>query len=99
MKSNDATTRRTIAGEIGGANARASNRRQEASSEPVEKVFFMVLFAGEVMADKISKICTYFGADAASGHDGCLESDQRSCAAREHSCAPDAPPPTPRRVY
>jgi len=30
--------------------------------EPVEKVFFMVLFAGEVMADKITKICSYFGA-------------------------------------
>ena len=30
--------------------------------EPVEKVFFMVLFAGEVMRDKISKICSYFGA-------------------------------------
>ena len=30
--------------------------------EQVEKVFFMVLFAGEVMRDKISKICSYFGA-------------------------------------
>ena len=30
--------------------------------EPVEKVFFMVLFAGEVMREKISKICAYFGA-------------------------------------
>jgi V-type H+-transporting ATPase subunit a len=32
------------------------------SPEPVEKVFFMVLFAGEVMREKISKICSYFGA-------------------------------------
>jgi len=32
------------------------------SPEPVEKIFFMVLFAGEVMRDKISKICAYFGA-------------------------------------
>ena len=31
-------------------------------TEPVQKVFFMVLFAGEVMRDKISKICSYFGA-------------------------------------
>jgi len=30
--------------------------------EPCKKVFFMVLFAGEVMRDKISKICAYFGA-------------------------------------
>ena len=32
------------------------------SNESVDKVFFMVLFAGEVMRDKISKICSYFGA-------------------------------------
>jgi len=32
------------------------------SSEPVTKAFFMVLFAGEVMRDKISKVCSYFGA-------------------------------------
>ena len=32
------------------------------SNESVEKVFFMVLFAGEVMREKISKICSYFGA-------------------------------------
>jgi V-type H+-transporting ATPase subunit a len=31
-------------------------------NESVEKVFFMALFAGEVMRDKISKICSYFGA-------------------------------------
>ena len=31
-------------------------------TEAVEKVFFMVLFAGEVLRDKISKICSYFGA-------------------------------------
>jgi len=30
--------------------------------EMVEKVFFMVLFAGEVMRDKITKIASYFGA-------------------------------------
>ena len=35
---------------------------QMALSEPVEKVFFMVLFAGEVMREKASKICAYFGA-------------------------------------
>ena len=32
------------------------------ASEPVDKVFFMALFAGEVMRDKISKIASYFGA-------------------------------------
>jgi len=31
--------------------------------EAVTKTFFMVLFAGEVMRDKISKICSYFGAN------------------------------------
>jgi V-type H+-transporting ATPase subunit a len=30
--------------------------------ESVTKTFFMVLFAGEVMRDKISKVCSYFGA-------------------------------------
>jgi len=29
--------------------------------EPVSKTFFMVLFAGEVLKDKVSKICSYFG--------------------------------------
>ena len=28
----------------------------------VDKTFFMVFFAGDVLRDKISKICTYFGA-------------------------------------
>jgi len=32
------------------------------AAEEVDKVFFMVLFAGEFMRDKISKICSYFGA-------------------------------------
>jgi len=32
------------------------------TAEPVTKTFFMVLFAGEVMRDKISKVCSYFGA-------------------------------------
>lgn len=32
------------------------------ASESFKKSFFMVLFAGEVMRDKIQKICTYFGA-------------------------------------
>ena len=31
-------------------------------TEAVEKVFFMVLFAGEVVRDKIAKISSYFGA-------------------------------------
>jgi len=30
--------------------------------EEVQKIFFMVLFAGEVMRDKISKVCSHFGA-------------------------------------
>jgi len=35
---------------------------QKGTAEPVTKSFFMVLFAGEVMNDKVSKIASYFGA-------------------------------------
>jgi V-type H+-transporting ATPase subunit a len=31
-------------------------------TEAVEKSFFMIFFAGDVLREKISKICTYFGA-------------------------------------
>ena len=39
-----------------------TNAKSTASAEYVDKDFFMVFFAGEVLKDKISKIASYFGA-------------------------------------
>ena len=48
------------------------------AAEEVDKCFFMVLFAGEVMREKISKICTYFGASLYKYPEDSLEREAMS---------------------